>query len=206
MNDHASNPPSQPNPADAELPAELRSVAAAIDRLAMTDRLAPDPAFEHRVAEATRRGAANEVSLDALGRVHQFSAPASLEDRIFMATRALLPDEPAESEPASPPIRIHARMQRWSVRVAAAITLVATAGISYIAMQPTQSLAPGTSGPGTEVALLQEDDFAGLANILSVALGNTDSENASAASEGLESTDFDLPTFDFLNNDMEGSL
>jgi hypothetical protein len=203
MNEH----PIQPGGSD--LPHELREIADALDQLGELDRGAPGASFERRMAIATAPGQALEPHrLSALADAERQAAPATLEDRIFIATRSLLHTPSA----AAPSLKVHTRRPARMLRAAAALTLVATAALSYIAMRPTPSPlsiplpSAGESGPVATAQL--EDDFAGLAVILNVALGSSDSDTSvtSSTAETLDTATFDLPRFDFLNAELEGSL
>jgi hypothetical protein len=93
------------------------------------------------------------------------------------------------------------------------LTLVSAAAIGYLATRSPAPLTPeivdNGAGPSAEAIATQlEDNFADLASILSVALGAADTETASSTTADASSdpADFDLPRFDFLATEMEGSL
>ncbi len=154
--------------------------------------------------------------MDSLADADRLAASVSLEDRIFVATRALLNHPGAgvlrEDERDAPaPIQIRVRSFHWGLRAAAVLTLAAGASLLYVSNQPSRGPLniAGRTVTGPEIARQLEGDFENLGNILTVALGGSDTDTASTGgseSASLESIDLDLPSLDFLNTDMEGSI
>jgi hypothetical protein len=204
MNDHPHNS------MEPGVPADLLGVSSSLDRLGASDRDAAGAFFEARLAAATLPGAAlDERRLHALAGADRAAAAPTLEDRIFLATRALLP-APGSQADAPEPVRIHVRSSTRFLRVAASMAIVAGAGLlSYVSMGPSgagRTLAARTSTDS--IATQLEDDFAGLASVLSVALGSAESDTASSTTieTSYETGEIEFPRFDLLTSDTEGSL
>lgn len=92
-----------------------------------------------------------EGLLDELGRRERAEAPATLEDRLFMATRGVLVSHAKSGRPSGEVRTVaHAARPRWFVgalRVAAVVGLVVTAGVVYRAVSSSPALAPTPPGP-----------------------------------------------------------
>lgn len=91
-----------------------------------------------------------ESALDQLGQAERLIAPATLESRVLASTQALLAT--SGSVQASPVI---ARVNSfsWSLRIAAAIAVMACAGAAWLAVRP----ATPTAATTPSVAALEED-------------------------------------------------
>lgn len=205
MNDHTHNLPE-----DGIAP-ELLGVASSLDRLGSLDREAAGALFEARLAAATRPGGSlDERHLSALAGAERGAAAGSLEDRIFVATRGLLPRTPAEAAPTT--MRIRVGFATRALRVAASLAVVLGAGaLSYNSLGPAKSGTSVASRTSTKAIASQlEADFADLASILSVALGSSESDTASSSTTletAYESGEIDFPQFDLLGSTgTEGSL
>lgn len=117
-----------------------------------------------------------EGLLDELGRRERAEAPASFEDRLFMATRGVLvsntkPDHRSEGTRAV----VHAARPRWFVgvlRVAAVLGLVVTAGVVYRAVSARPTPSAGTesvaSNSPLQAAKLSEAELDELAAVLAM--------------------------------------
>lgn len=109
------------------------------NQLRLSDNPGPDPA--DRVIES---------ALDLLGQTERLNAPSTLEVRVLASTQAILAKPGAAK--ASPVI---ARVSSfsWSLRIAAAIAVVACTGAVWLAMRPTTPTIKSTPA----VAALEED-------------------------------------------------
>lgn len=207
MNWHNTSPQDH----NEAIPADLASVAAALDALGRHDRASAPSTTEGRIFLASRAGlqanipsipvAETAAALDDLGAAERESARTTLEDRIFVATRALIASAPGRAAPAIVQVRPFA-WGRLALRVAAAIALAGGLGYLYLSReQPT-----GTEGgsPASTVALQEalDRDAELLGTVLRVAFSSSDSESYDASGDaGEQSNDwFDLELLD------EGSL
>lgn len=153
MTNHRHHPHSDPSPGDpgdAHLDADLRSLAAELDRLGAADRdaIATRRVEQVCLASAPHLHAAAPMAaqMSELGAIDRASAPIDLEARVHEASRerirALVGARPglrlAGTDAETKPIR----RTFWSmgaVRAAAMLTLVASAGvITWIGMRPTR--------------------------------------------------------------------
>jgi len=91
-----------------------------------------------------------ESALDQLGRTERLSAPPTLESRVLASTQALLAKS---GPPQASPVIARVSSFSWSLRIAAAIAVVACAGSAWLAMRPSTPTAPSTP----VVAALEED-------------------------------------------------
>jgi hypothetical protein len=115
-----------------DLPADLVPVARALDRLGEAERSAMPPELPERIGTCSMTQLlAREVShLDALSTSDRSSASSTLEDRVFMATRAII----------ASPVRLHApgrgrttsqagRRYLWAGRLALAASVLLAVGL-----------------------------------------------------------------------------
>lgn len=202
MSDHTNHPDHAP------LPPELVGIARGLDRLAASEQAAAGAAFEQRLAALTSPAALDGAHVDTLAHADRGAAPSTLEDRIFQATRSML-------KPAPAPIPIHIMRTRWAARIAASLLIAGAGLIAYVASRPVDDPTATQKPAGASAEALAaslEDDFAAFGRILNVAMGESETTTAASSATGLDSlatgdtTEFELPRFDFLKNDMEGSL
>lgn len=221
MNEHPNNPMHADEPQGFALPPELAEVCGSLELLAAADRAAAGAAFEQRLAASTLPGLPLESEhMESLAHAERHAASPSLEDRIFVATRALLnrPAVAAAVDTDAPaPIRIHTRSFRWALRAAAVLALGVGGSVLYVANQspttPTKtgggnSIARNTPSSSTEIAKQLENDFQSLGTILNVALGSETESNltTTTSSESSSLDSLELPRLDFLENEVEGSI
>lgn len=105
-----------------------------------------------------------EGLLDELGRRDRALAPASLEDRLFVATRGVLRAH-AGGEAG---VVVRAVTPRWmsgALRVAAVVGLVVSAGVVWRAINSAPTPTPPV---GTDVAQLSEAELDELASMLAM--------------------------------------
>lgn len=91
-----------------------------------------------------------EAALDQLAQAERLSAPTTLESRVLASTQALLAKS---GEAEAPPVIARVSSFSWSLRIAAAIAVMACAGAAWLAVRPTTPTAPSTPA----VAALEED-------------------------------------------------
>ncbi|MCC6970482.1 MAG: hypothetical protein IT434_09695 [Phycisphaerales bacterium] len=109
------------------------------NQLRLSGESGPDPADR-----------AVESALDQLGLTERLSAPSTLEARLLASTQALLAKSGAVE---ASPVIARVRSFSWSLRIAAAIAVMACAGAAWLAVRPA---APASATAST-VAALEED-------------------------------------------------
>lgn len=153
MTNHRHHPHSDPSPGDpgdAHLDADLRSLAAELDRLGAADRDAIAPHRVEQVCQASvphlHSAAPMSAQVSELGAIERASAPIDLEARVHEASRgkirALVGGHPglrlAGTDADAKPVR----RTFWSmgvIRAAAMLTLVASAGlVTWIGTRPSR--------------------------------------------------------------------
>lgn len=109
------------------------------NQLRLSGEPGPDPADR-----------AIESALDQLGQAERSSAPPTLESRLLASTQALLAKSGAVE---APPVIARVSSFSWSLRIAAAIAVLACVGAAWLAVR---SPAPAVATTST-VAALEED-------------------------------------------------
>lgn len=91
-----------------------------------------------------------ESALDQLAQAERLSAPTTLESRVLASTQALLAKSGAAE---ASPVIARASSFSWSLRIAAAIAVMACAGTAWLAVRPALPTVQATPA----VAALEED-------------------------------------------------
>lgn len=129
---------------------------------------------------------ATEAAADALARAEQDAAPATLEARVFMATRALLPQD-------APLVVVRRTVWFTRMRVAAAIAIVGGIGTVWLA----QGGGARTFDKNADLASLEADvDF-----ILAMKSGGL-----SSTRDGIDALFLDADTLGDSLKKHDGSL
>lgn len=153
-------------------PPELVPIARALDRLAALDRAAMPDELAQRIAASTAAHLmAREVStLDALSTSDRSAASSTLEDRVFMATRAVITrgpsvrvHEPAERPTAARPRRMG--WNSWGGRLAIAAGLVIATGLALLVLRNSTTGTPAST-PTPQLASAIQNDLDALAAII----------------------------------------
>ena len=113
------------------------------NQLRLSGDSGPDPA--DRVIES---------ALDQLGQAERLSAPTTLESRVLASTQALLAKSGAVE---APPVTARVSSFSWSLRIAAAIAVMACASAAWLAVRPAAPMISPTATTTPSVAALEED-------------------------------------------------
>lgn len=217
MNDestHAAGPgePQLPESNPLGHPADVRSVATLLEELARIDRAAAPAFMESRVlsvvtaqtavprltgaaeAKDTVDTARASDELLRLAQAERSGAPASLEERIFAATRPIIAYNAAKAHGLSRPHPVYGSL---SFRAAAGLLIGGGLIWTYLSLRPIPNF--GDKASANSVAALEarlDTQFDQLSYVFEVALNSSDSEKDTASSEASEIGEW--PQYDLL--------